>query len=115
MNVHVISSTLNYDRILGRMARYLAEIPGVTVGEKPDPNADLNYYCPYLELVSKVTPKPATRTGAYFTHIEPGVKGRLWEQAAKEVDLRILTAPQYQEGLAAYGATVIVAPPVDLK
>ena len=113
--VHVIVSPLNTDRIIGRMARHLGELPGVSVGEKPDPSADLNYYLPYLELTSKTAPKVDTKKAAYFTHIEPGQKARMWEAAAKEVDLRVITAPQYADALSVHGPTVRVTPPVDLK
>lgn len=114
MRAHVVCTAFTTDRILPRMARALGELEGVTVGERPDPKADLNYFLPYLEM-NRCRGWRETKTAAYFTHYEPGnAKAKLWEHVAGAVDLRIVTAAQYGKMLEPFGPTVQVRPPVDL-
>lgn len=113
MNVHIVAEEYQLDRILGRLARALAEGAGWTVSEQPNPNADINYLFPYLEL--KRVGKPDTRTAAWFSHKDLGQPGkvRLWEQAANQVDLRLTSAKLYLPELTSYGDAALVTPPLE--
>lgn len=110
--VHVICSQREADRILPRMARHLTVLDGWTMGAKPDPTAEVNYYLGYTELAGAKVPD--TKTAAYFTHRETGAKGELWDRLAPAVDLRIVTAEQYRTMLEPFGLTVQAPPPVEL-
>lgn len=112
MNVHIVCSFGETDRILPRMARLLAKGTGWSLGPVADPEADINYYFPYLELRKGV---PMGRSAALFTHNEltlPG-KSAIWDRHAAQVDLRVTWAKQYEEALSPLGPTVRITPPLD--
>ena len=48
MRVHVVAERLSKDRILPRLARYLAGGNGWTASAEPDSSADANYFCNYI-------------------------------------------------------------------
>jgi len=117
MRVHIITRAATKNtRILSRLALGLANATGWTVGDGPDPTADLNYFLPYLELFSLPDPNyTATKTAAWFTHhdtIQPG-KSDLWARAAEAVDLRLTSARRYLPDLKSYGPAGVVTPPLD--
>lgn len=110
MNAHIVCSVTEEDRILPRMARMLANETGWSLGHKPRGNCDLNLFLPYLDYAPG-----GTKTAAYFTHYDAphASKVQRWERAAREVDVRVVTARQYGNLLAEYGTTVYAPPPLD--
>lgn len=114
--VHIICTRPNADRILPRLARYLRDGNGWTLSDKPDPSADLNYALNYLECSQYNRGWHDTPVAAWFTHYDTAnhQKAGFWDQAAKLVDLRTVTAEQYAAMLRPHGATVTVLPPVEL-
>ena len=110
MNVHIVCSVPEEDRILPRMAKMLSDCTGWTLGAHARGNCDLNLFLPYLDY----TPC-GTKTAAYFTHYDSPYPGKVarWDRAAREVDLRIVTARRYGEMLAPSGATAYCPPPLD--
>ena len=107
------------DRIIPRMCRALARLPGWRLIAAPDPKskADAVYLSAYFEA-QKLVPWPAgIPTAAYFTHKEedpPGNdKAKLFDRVAKQVDLRVATCRMYAEMLSAYGPTIQAAAPLE--
>ncbi len=116
MRVHVVFQ--DGAHIIPRIARYLVGAPETlawTLGNSPDPRADLNYFVPYLDRAELHPGFDATPTAAYFSHREENHdhKAVWWEQAAQSVNLRIATAPMYADELAEYGPTALVRPPIE--
>ena len=97
--------------ILARLARALGDETGWSMGRRPDPNADLNYYLPYL-LYRNL---PNTMSAAWFTHREEvwHEKAALWDKTAYQVDLRTTSTRLYHKQLARKGLTALIAPPID--
>ena len=114
MKIHIIATRLEADRILPRLVNLLAEGTNWTVSDKPDENADLNYFLPYLELDNHKSFN-ATKIAAWFTHKDISIpaKVKLWDDAAKRCDIRLTSAKMYYEDLKKYGPTFIVRPPLD--
>lgn len=114
--IHIICSRPQADRILPRLARYLAEANGWSLSDKPDPSADLNYALNYLECSQNNRGWHETPFAAWFTHYDAAnaAKAKLWDFAAAHVDLRTVTAEQYALLLRPLGQTVTVLPPVEL-
>lgn len=115
MKIHVVCSNYLEDRIIPRMFKDLANHAHFTISDKPDDNADVNYFSLYLEY-----PKEGytvTKTAALFSHREDKVKAKLseWERVAKEVDLRLTWSKLYYDDLIQYGDTKIVTPYIDLE
>ena len=112
MNVHIVCSMLETDRILPRLAHGPATATGWTVGPIADPEAGLNYYFPYLELRKAA---PIGPSAALFTHREDTLQGKVavWKKHAAAVDFRITWAKQYADDLEQYGQTVRLTPPLD--
>lgn len=110
MKVHIV--LWNDQHIVPRMTQWLVEAHGWTVGETPDPTADINYYMPYL----KYSPDEAvgTPTAAWFTHYERGTlwKEVAWEKARQDIDAALVTAPMYLDYVGGKGA--LITPGVDL-
>lgn len=88
MDVHIIVRNLHADRVLGRFARYLVENNGWTASDKPRPNADLNYWFPYFEW-HRFRGFDKTPTAAFYTHLEPNDKGKVYLESVNHVDLCI--------------------------
>lgn len=114
MNIHIVCSRLNADRVLPRLARMLADKTGWTIGESPIRTAALNYFFPYLELQKREWKD--TKSAAWFTHhdTENKSKSLLWDNIAHRVDLRTLTARIYQSNLASAGEVSLVRPAIEL-
>lgn len=110
MDVHIVCTERDHERILYRLAAVLARETGWTLSEMPRPDAALNYFLPYLgyQVVG-------TRTAAWFTHHDARQqhKRRQWEVAAAAVDLRTTSTTPYHALLAPLGATVKVPVPLD--
>lgn len=123
MRVHVICAEQMSERILARLVRdVLAGTPDEgewSASRAPDPSAAVNLFFPYLEWArhAESLKGSATRTAAFFTHLETGNKGKaaMWEQAARGVDLRLVMAERYWMQLASYGPTALVTVPVDAQ
>ncbi len=116
MKIHIVCrNAAGGLRILPRLARTLAEATGWSVGEAPDPGAELNYFFPYLDLFEVGGRYEKTKTAAWFTHHDTHQRGKgdLWKQAAAAVDLRLTSARIYVNGLGRFGPTGLVTPPLD--
>jgi len=112
MRIHIVTRDHTSNQILARLGGLLSQHAAFTVGERPDPGADLNYYFPYLEYDPTFT---ATKTAAWFTHRddERASKVTQWHDVARVVDFRLTCVPQYATELEQYGSTVMVTPPLD--
>jgi len=112
VRVHIVTAEAP-DRILGRLARTLADLNDWTIGPEPNGAADLNYWVCYIEYAQKYPGWHQTPIAAYFTHYDETTKGKQdwWHEAAQAMDLNIVTARRYLCILP--GKTVIVRPPVD--
>ena len=97
MRVHI--TLWNDNHILPRMAGWLEEHNGWTIGDKPDPSADVNYYMPYLMWTEEA--HPDTLTTGWFTHYEEGTKSKMqiWHDAATFIDMPLVTSPIYYASL----------------
>lgn len=114
MKVHIVATRLEKQRILPRLANLLAEQTLWSISDKPNAEADLNYFFPYLELENH--PEfDATPIAAWFTHKDYAQpkKVEMWDRAAKRCDIRTTSAKIYYEDLKKYGATFLVTPPLD--
>lgn len=103
MRVHVITDRLNSDRILPRLAKYLAVGNGWSLSESPDPTADFNYFNNYNTYHQKCKGWHATPIGVYFSHLDTQNKGKeqMWHTCAGLVDVCVTTAKLYHEFLPA--------------
>ena len=113
MRVHVVCITHEGDQVLARYARALLSLPGFTSGKEPSPDADINYFLPYLLRTD--FPDFVGVTAGWFTHREDTRPRKVdwWYQAAETLDLRLTSAPMYEADLAKYGATEVVTPFVE--
>ncbi len=117
--VHVVSKQWREDRVLGRFARHLVECLGWTVGKKPDPRADLNYWMAFLEW-GRFRDFKHTPTAVYLTHLDDP-KGdpylhRLFSEAAAAADLRVCMNQASRVDLEArFGRTVAFPLPLELE
>jgi hypothetical protein len=84
------------DRILPRMSKYLTDANGWNLSMSPDPACDFNYFVNY-GVYHKVLGWRGTPTGAYFSHLDTGNKGKeqMWHEAAKAIDVCVITAKLY--------------------
>ena len=116
MRVNVLCRNYRDDRVLPRMAHYLAAALGWTLTASPDLNCDVLYLMGYFEahLLKKWPHMPVV---SYFTHREEvpvgNGKAELWDQVAKRVDLRVAMSRLYARSLAQYGTTVQPPLPVE--
>jgi hypothetical protein len=114
MRIHIVARDYTSDQILARLAAQLAKHAAFTVGNTPDPKADLNYFFPYLERHQFPTFN-VTPVAAWFSHKDTDrpEKVEMWDDAAVTIDLAITCAPLYYDELSAVGATELVTPPLD--
>jgi hypothetical protein len=119
MRVHIVYTSGGH--IIDRIAAALVggqDTHAWTLGDCPDPRADLNYFMPYLERERHLN-FDETPTAAYFSHYETSeaYKGELkrasWDAVKTRVDLRVVTARMYGEQLAEFGPVAHTRPPVD--
>jgi len=115
--VNIVCEELDSDRILPRKARALAAETGWALQETPDASADVNYFIGYITFTHKFRNWQETPVAAYFTHKDTtrATKVRWWDTAAREVDLRCVSAELYARPLRLLGRTAIVRPPVDVQ
>lgn len=111
MRVHIAC----YDdkHIVPRMARWLSEGNGWSLGNYTDPAADINYYMPYT-MFGRYG-RASTKTAAWFTHYEVGnhAKVNIWHNAERHMGLRCYTADVYADRLLGMGVSAKVTPGVD--
>lgn len=118
LDVNVICRNFREDRVIPRFSRYLSDFLGWEVSAGPVSGADVYYLSAYFEIQmfkgGKLDDAPKA---AYFTHKEinpPGnAKAALFDRVAAQVDLRIVTASMYAEGIIQFGDTVKIFPPVE--
>ena len=93
MNVNIV--LLNDQHAIYQQALWLIDGNGWAASDKPDPNADVNYYMPYLKW--ELDEHPNTPTAALFTHYEQGTAWKVdkWQDAAMFIDMPIVEAPMY--------------------
>ncbi len=115
LSVHVLCRNYQQDRIIPRMARALRDRLGWTLSAKAEP-CDVLYLSGYYEA-QLLKPWPDTRVAAYFTHREEeppnNAKARLFDQVARQVDLRIVTARLYGALVEQYGLTAQIPAPLE--
>jgi hypothetical protein len=101
MKVHIVTDRIESDRILPRLAKYLAVGNGWSISEEPDITADINYFNNYGTWAQKCRGWHGTKTAAYFSHLDTQAKAKetLWHEAAKVVDICITTAKMYHQYL----------------
>jgi hypothetical protein len=117
MKVHVVVMELESDHVLSRLASYLTNRTGWTIGTTPRSDVQLNYFFPYLILSQHFSHWHETPIAAYFSHYDPNnSKGVLWDKAAEKTDYAIVTAPQYAARLKRHNLdAVLVHAPVDMQ
>lgn len=93
MKVHIV--LWDDQHIVYRMAQWLVDGNGWSIGDAPDNSADVNYYMPYLKF--DVKQQPDTLMAAYFTHYEHGTpwKTDQWHLASAYIDAPFVTSPIY--------------------
>lgn len=117
IRVHVICQNIMQDRILPRMARYLAENLRWSVSSGPNPGADAIYLLAYFEGERFRNVWFKQPVAAYFTHREEdgGGKAKCFDEMAGKVNLRIATCQLYAGALAAHGLTTQCAAPLETE
>ena len=105
MKINIVAP-LKEEWILAKLARMLNEyIPEVTLSEKPDSKADINYFMNWA-LYEPVK----TKTMGWFTHPED----KKFYDVAKKVDWCICHAEQYAEELRKIGCrATTITPGID--
>ncbi len=116
MRVNVVCRNHAADRVLPRFAHYLAAGLGWTVTTEPV-EGDVHYLMGYFERqVCPRWPLPGP-VASLFTHREedPGLvaKARLFDEVARQVDLRVSMCRLYAEQLQAIGPTIQPPLPVE--
>lgn len=115
LRVHVVCQNPNDERIVPRMARYLRDGLGWSLGAGASP-CDVLYLSGYFEA-PRMKPWPDVPVAAYFTHREEepagNAKARLFDSVGERVQLRVATAGMYADMLRGYGPTVQVRPPLE--
>ncbi len=109
--IRLICQNPNDDRVIPRFARVLRDGLGWQLSDKAD-SRGLNYLSGWFELNRLPRIKDFF---AYFTHYEPGPKGKAFLAAAKRARARVVTAPMYHDMLVEYGPTYLIDPPLDLS
>lgn len=113
---HIVHYEFGADHILTRLIRFLTDKTGWTAGTAPNPQAQLNLFFPYLVYSEKFPDWKLTPIAAYFSHLDTNQidKANKWHDAARCMDLCIVTAPQYGTLLKQWGRNVAFAhAPVD--
>jgi hypothetical protein len=114
MHVHIVCRDGNH--VIPRLANELvnASCGRWTMGDNPNPKADINYFFPYLEM-ELCGAFNATKTTSYFSHYEYDNKHKaaIWDKYVQNVGLRIVTAQLYGNMIECYGETALVRPAVD--
>jgi hypothetical protein len=116
LRVNVVCRNMGEDRIIPRMARALSKRLGWTLTAAPDLTADVIHLSGYFEA-QKFGRWPDMPVAAYFSHREEepprNAKQRLYDQTARQVQLRIATCKLYADPLRAIGPTIQAAAPLE--
>lgn len=119
MKIHIVIRNAGEDRIIPNLYGHLAGQLNCTMGAAPNPQADINLFSTYIEMGELYPTFNETFTAAYFSHYETDNKRKSlwWDIAAKQVNLRLYTAPRYLKakgiGLEQYGTCAQIIPFVD--
>ena len=115
--IHIVTTTVEDDRVISRMAKALVEHLGCTTSPQLDPKADLNYFLGYYEAAKCRDQLGIGTQAAYFTHREEDEFSRdkavLWDKVAAKVALRIVTCEKYRKLVDHNGLTVRCAAPLE--
>ncbi len=115
LSVHIVCQNHQQDRIIPRMARALRDRLGWTLSATYEP-CDLLYLSGYFEAQT-LKSWPDVPVAAYFTHKEEepphNAKARLFDEIARRVDLRIVTARMYGAMVESYGPTAQAHAPLE--
>ncbi len=113
MRVNLVWLNPTGDKILDRLARYLADGNGWSLSDRPEGRVELNYSLVYIDFAQRFSDWRHTPWAAYFSHFEPEspYKKFWWEMASPLVRIKTVTAAQY--GAILPGQVVKVTPPVD--
>lgn len=116
MKVHVITDRMDSNRILPRMARYLAMGNGWSMSTEPDLSADFNYFNNYGTYHRQCFGWHGTPMGAYFTHLdaENKAKEQQWYDVAELMDVCLTTAKMYNKFLPS-DKVYQARPPVEVE
>jgi glycosyltransferase involved in cell wall biosynthesis len=118
MHVHIVCQEYyTEERILPRMAQYLARGLGWTLSDRYEP-CDVVYLSVYFEGAGKsMQPWPDVPAAAYFSHREEqppnNAKQKCYDAMAKRVQLRVATCERYASPLRRYGPTIVATPPLE--
>lgn len=116
MRVNILCRNYKDDRVLPRMARYLADGLGWRLTASPDLDCDALYLMGYFEA-QLLKGWPKVPVVSYFTHREEvpigNGKAKLWDAVAKQVDLRIAMSAIYAGPLSKFGPTAQPPLPVE--
>lgn len=117
VKIHIVTSTVEDDRVISRMAKALIDHLGWTTSPQLDPQADLNYFLGYYEAAKCRDRLGIGAQAAYFTHREEDEsshdKAALWDQVAAKVALRIVTCDKYRKLVDPNGLTVRCSAPLE--
>lgn len=113
MKIHIVNRS--NEGILNRLAYTLVDRTGWTISNSPRSDVDLNHFSCYLTFAELFSDWHLTPVSTWFTHLEVGTKYKefWWELAANNADLRLTSAPMYEEMLKPYGPTKRVTPAVE--
>ena len=103
MKIHVVTNKQSDNRILPRLAKYLAIYNDWSMSLEPDVSADFNYFNNYGTYAQQCNGWHGTPMGAYFSHLDTtkADKERQWYDVAKIMDVCTTTARMYNEFLPA--------------
>ena len=117
-DAHIVISDWQSDWVCARMARYLSEGTGWSIGPHVEPGAEWNIFFPYLEYAGHET-DCHTRKAGFMTHKETTrpSKARLWEEIGATLDVKLGTVRSrihrgrqaIREHLAAHSSTSALA------
>jgi len=116
LRVNILCRNYQEDRILPRMARYLAAGLGWRLTAKPDLNCDALYLMGYFEA-QLLKGWPKIPVVSYFTHREEApagnAKAKLWDAVAGKVALRVAMSRIYGKSLEQFGP--VAQPPLPVE
>jgi len=112
VKIHIVSPEPNTDRILGQLARMLAEHTGWSHSDRPVEGVDLNYNIVYIDLAQRFSDWRKTPWAAYFTHYEETTPYKVfwWQTADPLTKIKVVTTNLYNHLLSGHIAKV--PPPV---
>jgi hypothetical protein len=115
VTIHIVYRDPEEESVLGRLARALRDAGVWSLSPDPDRGAAVNMFTSYIDMAERFPDWHKSPVAAYFSHREDDnpSKVQLWENAARSVDLRIVTAPMYADMLSATGPVALCRPPVD--